>query len=66
MAKESISNKENRKLVPQLEVTKDVWKKLKILSIQKEISLPEVCIEILEKFVSGKRGSNLELQEGEM
>lgn len=53
----------NKKSIPHIEITKDTWKKLKILSIQKEISLPEVCVEILEKFVSGKRGSSLELQE---
>lgn len=46
-----------------LEVSKETWKKLKVLSIQKEISLPELCKDVLEKFVGGKRGSTLELQE---
>ena len=33
-----------------IEVSKECWKRLKILSIQKDISLPELVKDILEKF----------------
>jgi len=36
------------------EVSKECWKKLKIISVQKEISLAECIKEILEKSVSKK------------
>jgi hypothetical protein len=37
-----------------LRVTNDCWKKLKILSIQKEISLQEYVKDILEKSITKK------------
>lgn len=36
-------------------VTNEVWKKLKILSVMKEISLPELVNQVLETFVSKKK-----------
>ena len=36
------------------EVSKEVWKKLKIVSVQKEISLPALVKDILERSVSKK------------
>lgn len=40
------------------EVSKECWKKLKIISIQKEISLSQLVREVLEKFVLGKKVEN--------
>ena len=37
-----------------VEVTNECWKKLRIISIQKEISLAECVRDILEKSVSRK------------
>lgn len=37
------------------EVTKECWKKLKILSIQKDVALPILVKDILERFVITKR-----------
>lgn len=37
-----------------VEVSNEVWKKIKILSIQEEISLPEKVKNILERAVSKK------------
>jgi hypothetical protein len=36
-------------------VNKEVWKKLKILSISKEITLDELVKQVLESFVSKKK-----------
>jgi hypothetical protein len=36
-------------------VSVEVWKKLKILSIQKDLSFPEMVTLALESFVSKKR-----------
>lgn len=38
-----------------VEVSNDCWKKIKILSIHKEITLQEAVRDILEKAVSSKR-----------
>jgi hypothetical protein len=43
---------EEVKKVISVEVSNDCWKKLKILSIQKEISLPTLVVNVLEKSVS--------------
>jgi predicted DNA-binding ribbon-helix-helix protein len=44
------------------EVTNDVWKKLKILSVQKELSLPQLVKDILDRTVSKK--NLLEQEDG--
>lgn len=36
-------------------VSKDTWKKIKILSIQKDLSLPETVTLALESFFSKKK-----------
>lgn len=46
-------SKENVKTL-SIEITKETWKKLKIISIQREITLVELSREILEKSVSKK------------
>ena len=46
-----------------LEISEDVLIKLKILALQKKIKHPELCANILEKFVSGKKGVELENKE---
>jgi len=38
-----------------VEIGNECWKKLKILSIQKEIRIIDVVSDILEKSVSGKK-----------
>lgn len=45
-----------------VEVTNECWKKLKILSIQKEVSLPQLVKEVLEKAVSKKQFDTIEEQ----
>lgn len=47
-----MAKEENKSI--STEVSKEVWKKLKILSVQKEISLPALVKEILERSVSKK------------
>lgn len=47
-----MSKDELRKI--NVEVSNECWKKLKIISIQKEISLSECVKDILEKSVSRK------------
>ena len=47
-------SKEDQKDV-KCKVTKDVWKKLKILSITKEVTLDELVKEILSTYVSKKK-----------
>ncbi len=37
-----------------ISITKEVWKNLKVISIQKEISLNQVAQEILERYLSRK------------
>jgi len=46
-------SKDNLKSI-NIEVTNEVWKKLKILSIQKEVSLAVAVRDILERHVSKK------------
>lgn len=36
-------------------VSKEVWKKLKVLSVMKEISIAELVNQVLETFVSKKK-----------
>lgn len=36
-------------------VSKEVWKKLKVLSVMKEVSISELVNQILETFVSKKK-----------
>jgi predicted HicB family RNase H-like nuclease len=36
------------------EISKDCWKALKVLAVQKEVSLAEVVKEVLEKSMSKK------------
>jgi hypothetical protein len=36
-------------------VSKEVWKKLKVLSVMKEIKMSELVIQVLESFVSKKK-----------
>lgn len=45
-------------------ITNEVWKKLKILSIQKEISLPEMATLALESFVAKKKFEGEEGTQG--
>jgi hypothetical protein len=42
------------------EVSKEVWKRLRVLAIQKELTLPKLIQEILEKHVNQKRYENLD------
>jgi len=44
-------------------VSVEVWKKLKILSIQKDISFPEMVTLALESFVSKKKIESTESTE---
>lgn len=37
------------------QVSRECWKKLKIICIQKDLSLPELIKEVLERFVSTKK-----------
>ena len=45
-------------------VTNEVWKKLKILSVMKEISLPELVTQVLETFVAKKKFEGEETHQG--
>lgn len=36
-------------------VTKEVWKKLKVLSVMKEVTIAELVNQVLESFVSKKK-----------
>ena len=47
-------SKENIKPI-QPEVSKECWKKLKIVAIQKDITLPQLVKEILERSMSNKK-----------
>lgn len=47
-------SKEDLKSVPA-EVSKECWKKLKIVAIQKDISLSQLIKEILERSMSSKK-----------
>jgi macrodomain Ter protein organizer (MatP/YcbG family) len=38
-----------------IEVHQDIWKKLKILSVHKDLTLQDVVRDILEKSVSSKK-----------
>jgi macrodomain Ter protein organizer (MatP/YcbG family) len=38
-----------------VQVSNDCWKKLKILSIQKEITLAEQVVQLLERSVSNRK-----------
>ena len=42
-----------------LEVSKELWKRLKILSINKDISLKDLICEYLDKVAFGKKVDNL-------
>ena len=42
-------------VILNVEVAKETWKKLKIIGIQKEINMPDVIREILDKAVSKKQ-----------
>jgi len=44
---------QNSKII-QTEVNMEFWKKLKILAIQKDLSLPELIKELLEKAIQKK------------
>jgi hypothetical protein len=55
-----MSDKINKTL--SFDIPEDCWVKLKVLSIQKRTTLPKLCKDIMEKFVSGKRGNALEQQ----
>lgn len=44
-----------------IEINNECWKKLKILSIQKEISLNQCVKELLEKIMSKKSISEIEV-----
>lgn len=46
--------KENIKTL-SVEVNKETWKKLKIMSVQRELTLPELIRELLEKITSNKK-----------
>lgn len=47
-------------------VSKEVWKRLRIIAIQRELSLPDLVKEILEKFANSKRSEGmLATEEGE-
>jgi hypothetical protein len=50
-------SRENKKVEKDVKcvVTNEVWKKLKILSVMKEISLPELVTQVLESFVAKKK-----------
>lgn len=52
-------NKEIKKTISVV-IQNETWKKLKMLSIQKDTSLGEVASEILDK-VAGKKSVNVEL-----
>ena len=47
-------SKENKKTITTL-VTKECWKKLKIMSVQKEISISQHVTDILEKYGNNKK-----------
>lgn len=47
-------SKENIKSI-QSEVSIEVWKKLRIVAVQKDLTLPQVIREILEKAMSSKK-----------
>lgn len=47
-------SKENIKSIPA-EVSKECWKKLKIMAIQKDISLGQLVKDILEKSMSKQK-----------
>ena len=43
-----------------IEISIPCWKKLKIMSISKDMTLQDVVIEVLEKSVSSKKFNNSE------
>ena len=47
-------SKDNIKPI-QSEVSVEVWKKLKIVAIQKDLTLPQLVREILERSMSNKK-----------
>lgn len=47
-------SKENKKTIATI-VSKDCWKKLKIMSVQKEISISQLVTDILEKYGNNKK-----------
>lgn len=57
--KEVKMSKEDKKDV-KCTVSKEVWKRLKIISVQKEISLPELAAQVLEAFANKKKFDNEE------
>lgn len=36
-------------------VSKDVWRKLRIIAIQKDVSLPDLIRDVLERFANSKK-----------
>jgi hypothetical protein len=44
-----------------IEISIDCWKKLKIISISKDMTLQDVVREVLEKHVTSKRVNNDEV-----
>lgn len=56
-------SKEEKKSVKDVKcsLSNEVWKKLKVISVMKEISLPELAAQVLEAFASKKK---LEGEEG--
>ena len=51
--------KDNNNKNISVSISNDIWKKIKILSIQKEISFSEQVIYLLEKSVNNKKTDNL-------
>lgn len=41
------------------QVSRECWKKLKIICIQRDLLLPELVKDVLEKFVSAKKYENV-------
>jgi hypothetical protein len=56
MSKET--TKENLKTIP-VRINKEIWKKIKILSVQREITLEEQVRDMIEKSLQNKRVVNI-------
>lgn len=46
-----------------IEVSYETWKRLKIVSIEKDITMQDVVREVLDKFVSKKGKQEIDTQE---
>jgi predicted HicB family RNase H-like nuclease len=55
MSKQDQAGKESTDRDVKCRVSKEVWKKLKVLSVMKEISIAELVNQVLETFVSKKK-----------